>query len=68
MARINRIIEKSGGKLTRRMLGEAIDKGRVAIAEWLGGRRSAPNSESTLMLIRFGLKNDPDFMRFFNGK
>lgn len=59
MARVQRIIDQSKGKLTRQGLADDIGKGRNEVAEYLGGFRSAPNSEITLRMLAWADKHTP---------
>lgn len=56
MKRIRRIIERSNGAITHQSLADAVGKARNEITEYLNVGRSAPNSETTLRLLRWAGK------------
>lgn len=61
--RIRRVVEKSDGAITYETMAAEMGASRAQIAEWVGGYRSAPNSESMIQLCRWLAKRDATFLK-----
>lgn len=63
MSRLKAIRDGSEGKITNETLAKELEKTKQEIAEWLGSYRSAPNSETTIAFILFGLTHDKNLLK-----